>query len=91
MRLGAQAVENERGLPPGLLASGRFAGRIGGKLNKHQPELIRTAVARMPVGSEIVAAMDADPRQDGANGHGEMEIFETALSPAQGTARGSGG
>jgi len=33
---------------------------IGGKLNPQQPELIRAAVARMPVSSEIVAAMDAD-------------------------------
>src|SRR5450755_5088795 len=37
---------------------------IGGKPNPQQPELIRAAVARMPVGSEIVAAMDADA--DGA-------------------------
>jgi hypothetical protein len=37
---------------------------IGGKPNPQQPELIRAAVARMPVGSEIVAAMDADT--DGA-------------------------
>ncbi len=33
---------------------------IGGKPNPVQPELIRAAIARMPVGSEIVAAMDAD-------------------------------
>ena len=33
---------------------------IGGKPNPQQPELIRAAVARMPVSSEIVAAMDAD-------------------------------
>ena len=37
---------------------------IGGKPNPQQPELIRAAVARMPVGSEIIAAMDADA--DGA-------------------------
>jgi hypothetical protein len=37
---------------------------IGGKPNPQQPELIRAAVARMPVGSEIVAAMDNDA--DGA-------------------------
>jgi hypothetical protein len=37
---------------------------MGGKPNPQQPELIRAAVARMPVGSEIVAAMDADT--DGA-------------------------
>jgi hypothetical protein len=33
---------------------------VGGKLNPSQPELIRAAIARMPSGSEIVAAMDAD-------------------------------
>jgi len=33
---------------------------IGGKPNPQQPELIRAAVLRMPVDSEIVAAMDAD-------------------------------
>jgi hypothetical protein len=33
---------------------------IGGKPNPEQPELIRSAVARMPPGSEIVSAMDAD-------------------------------
>ena len=33
---------------------------IGGKPNAQQPELIRAAVARMPVSSEIVSAMDAD-------------------------------
>jgi len=33
---------------------------IAGKLNPQQPELIRAASARMPHGSEIVAAMDAD-------------------------------
>jgi hypothetical protein len=38
---------------------------IGGKPNPQQPELIRAAVARMRVGSEIVAAMDADA--DGAS------------------------
>lgn len=37
---------------------------IGGKPNPQQPELIRAAVARMPDGSEIVAAMDNDA--DGA-------------------------
>ncbi len=37
---------------------------IGGKPNPQQPELIRAAAARMPVGSEIVSAMDAD--KDGA-------------------------
>jgi hypothetical protein len=33
---------------------------IGGKPNPVQPELIRAAIARMPSGSEIVSAMDAD-------------------------------
>src|SRR5664279_4227489 len=33
---------------------------IGGKPNPQQPELIRAAVARLPAGSEIVSAMDAD-------------------------------
>ena len=33
---------------------------IGGKPNPQQPELIRAASTRMPVGSEIVAAMDSD-------------------------------
>ena len=37
---------------------------IGGKPNPQQPELIRAAAARMPPGSEIIAAMDAD--EDGA-------------------------
>jgi Toprim-like/Protein of unknown function (DUF3991) len=37
----------------------RFAS-IGGKPNPAQPELIRAAIARMPFGSEIVSAMDAD-------------------------------
>ena len=33
---------------------------IGGKPNPQQPELIRAAIARMAVDSEIVSAMDAD-------------------------------
>jgi hypothetical protein len=33
---------------------------VGGKLNPQQAELIRSAAARMPHGSEIIAAMDAD-------------------------------
>lgn len=37
---------------------------IGGKPNPVQPELIRASIARMPVGAEIVSAMDAD--EDGA-------------------------
>jgi hypothetical protein len=39
--------------------SSRYAS-VGGKPNSTQPELIRMAVVRMPAGSEIVAAMDAD-------------------------------
>ena len=33
---------------------------IGGKPNPQQPELIRAAVARMPLSSEVLSAMDAD-------------------------------
>jgi len=44
-------------------ARARYAS-IGGKPNPEQPELIRAAAARMPTGSEIVAAMDNDA--DGA-------------------------
>jgi hypothetical protein len=33
---------------------------IGGKMNPVQPELVRATIARMPNGSEIVAAMDSD-------------------------------
>ena len=33
---------------------------IGGQVNPQQPELIRAAIARMPAGCEVVAAMDAD-------------------------------
>ena len=33
---------------------------IGGKPNPQQPELIRAAIARMPVHSEIIAAKDAE-------------------------------
>jgi hypothetical protein len=44
-------------------ARARYAS-IGGKPNPVQPELIRAAIARMPTGSEIVAAMDSDA--DGA-------------------------
>lgn len=33
---------------------------IGGKMSPVQPELVRATIARMPTGSEIVAAMDAD-------------------------------
>jgi hypothetical protein len=47
---------------------------IGGKPNPQQPELIRAAVARMPAGSEIVAAMDAD-----ADGRKLAEIVRRAV------------
>jgi len=47
---------------------------IGGKPNPEQPELIRAAVARMPVGSEIVASMDAD-----ADGRKLVEVVRRAV------------
>jgi hypothetical protein len=47
---------------------------IGGKLNAQQPELIRAAVARMPVGSSIVSAMDAD-----AGGRELAEVVRRAV------------
>jgi hypothetical protein len=47
---------------------------IGGKTNQQQPELIRAAVARMPLSSEIVAAMDAD-----ADGSKLAEIVRRAV------------
>jgi hypothetical protein len=47
---------------------------IGGKPNPEQPELIRAAVARMPVSSEIVAAMDAD-----ADGRKLVEVVRRAV------------
>jgi hypothetical protein len=46
---------------------------IGGKPNPVQPELIRAAAARMPVGSEIIAAMDAD-----SDGRGLAEVVRHA-------------
>jgi hypothetical protein len=47
---------------------------IGGKPNPQQPELIRSAIARMPAGGEIVAAMDAD-----AEGRKLAEIVRRAV------------
>ena len=47
---------------------------VGGKLNPTQPESIRSAIARMPSGSEIVAAMDAD-----AAGRDLAEIVRRAV------------
>jgi hypothetical protein len=47
---------------------------IGGKPNPQQPELMRAAIARMPVGAEIVAAMDAD-----AGGRKLGEVVRRAL------------
>lgn len=47
---------------------------IGGKPNPQQPELIRAASARMPQGTEIVAAMDAD-----ADGRKLAEIVRQAV------------
>jgi hypothetical protein len=34
---------------------------IGGQVNPKQPRLIQAAIAKMPTGSRIVAAMDNDP------------------------------
>ncbi len=48
---------------------------IGGKPNPGQPELIRAAIARMPSGSEIIAAMDAD-----ADGGKLAEVVAVQLS-----------
>lgn len=54
----------------------RFAS-IGGKPNPQQLALIRTAIERLPVGSEVVAAMDAD--EDGRKLAGVVgEAFEAA-------------
>ena len=47
---------------------------VGGKLNSTQPELIRVAIARMPSGSEIVAAFDADEA-----GRGLAEVVRRAV------------
>jgi hypothetical protein len=47
---------------------------IGGKPNPQQPELIRAAAARMPAGSEIISAMDAD-----ASGRDLAEIVRRAV------------
>ena len=47
---------------------------IGGKPNPQQPELVRAAIAAMPAGSEIVAAMDAD-----ADGRKLAEIVKRAV------------
>jgi hypothetical protein len=33
---------------------------LGGKLNSQQPDLVKATIARLPEGSEIVAAFDAD-------------------------------
>ena len=47
---------------------------IGGKPNPVQPELIRASAARLPTGSEIVAAMDAD-----ADGRKLAEVVRAAV------------
>lgn len=47
---------------------------IGGKPNPQQPELIRSAAARMPHGADVVAAMDAD-----ADGRKLAEIVRKAV------------
>jgi hypothetical protein len=41
-------------------AEGTRYASLGGKTNPSQPELVRAAIARMPHGAEVVAAMDAD-------------------------------
>lgn len=48
---------------------------IGGKPNPMQPELMRAAVARMPHGSEIIAAMDAD-----ADGRKLADVVRNAVA-----------
>ena len=48
---------------------------IGGEVNPAQPELIRVAVARMPPGAAIVAAMDADEP-----GRKLVEVVRSAVS-----------
>jgi Toprim-like/Protein of unknown function (DUF3991) len=54
----------------------RFAS-IGGKPNPQQPALIRAAIERLPDGSEVTAAMDAD--EDGRKLAGVVrEAFESA-------------
>lgn len=47
---------------------------VGGKLNSTQPELIRAAIARMPSGSEIIAAFDSDEA-----GRGLAEVVRRAV------------
>ena len=42
-------------------APGSRYASIGGQMNPRQPELVRTALLRLPAGAEVVAAMDADP------------------------------
>jgi hypothetical protein len=51
----------------------RFAS-VGGSPNSQQPELIRSAVARMPIDGEVVAAMNAD-----ADGRKLSEIVRRAV------------
>jgi hypothetical protein len=41
-------------------APGTRYASIGGQMNPRQPELISAAIARLPEGSEVIAAMDAD-------------------------------
>jgi hypothetical protein len=41
---------------------------IGGKPNPEQPGLVMATIVRMPAGSEIVGAMDADEDGDKLNG-----------------------
>lgn len=50
---------------------------IGGRMNPRQPDLIHAEVLRMPAGSEIVAAMDADTA-----GRQYTELVRAALDRA---------
>ncbi len=54
---------------------------VGGNTNPQQPELIRAACAAMPLGGEIVAAMDAD-----AEGRKLAEIVRKAVELSAGSA-----
>lgn len=55
-------------------APGTRYASIGGEMNPRQPELIRAAAARLPLGSKIIAAMDND-----AGGARLIEMTEAAV------------
>ncbi len=44
---------------PDAVDQTRYAS-LGGKLNSQQPDLVKATIARLPQGSDIVAAFDAD-------------------------------